>query len=114
MYNVYRFTSDTSGNTTDTSGNYVPSALVNILTANATPASATASPASTVPTRDDIKSIIHDEVVGQLASGQGCPVEEEECEEDCDESISMKQGRELKKNTCKPYVATNHVPCWGC
>jgi hypothetical protein len=51
--------------------------------------------------------------VGHLAGGQGCPVEEECCEVDCD-SISIKQGRALKKNTCKPYVATNRVPCWGC
>ena len=119
MYNVYSFTTDSSGNTTDISGNYIPSALVNILTANAAPASASGSAAaSTVPkglSRDDIKSIIRDELAGELTLNLDCPVEDEdEDEEDCEDSISMKQGRALKRNVCKPYVATNNVPCWGC
>jgi hypothetical protein len=58
--------------------------------------------------------MINDAIVGQLASGQGCPVEEEECEEECDSSISMKQGRDALQKRCKPYVATNRIPCWGC
>jgi hypothetical protein len=119
-YNVYKFTTDSSGNTTDISGNYVPSALVNILTANAAPASAPGSgsaAAATVPkglSRDDIKSIIRDELAGELTLSLDCPVEEDEEDDDCEDSISMKQGRALKRNVCKPYVATNNVPCWGC
>jgi hypothetical protein len=60
--------------------------------------------------------MIRDEVTGQLASGQGCFVEEceEEEEEECESSISMKQGRDALEKRCKPYVATNRIPCWGC
>ena len=109
MYNVYRFVSDSSGSSTDPSANPVMAALTNILNATASTAStASTAPASTTTTQST------DDIVGHLAGGQGCPIEEECCEVDCEESISMKQGRTLKKNTCKPYVATNQIPCWGC
>jgi len=121
MYNIYRFARDGSDNlvSTDASANPVPAALASVLAAMAAPARATtaaATPATIVPgpSTDDIKSMIHDEVVGQLASGQGCPVEEEECEEECESSVSMNQGRDALRKRCKPYVATNHIPCWGC
>jgi len=118
MYNIYKFVSDGSDNlvSTDASANPI---LNSILAATAAPAKAIPAPApatATVPgpSTDDIKSMIRDEVTGQLASGQGCPVAEEECEEECDSSVSMKQGRDALAKRCKPYVATNHIPCWGC
>ena len=121
MYNVYRFVSDSSGSSTDPSANPVITTLVNILngvSASASvpaPASAPAS-AAPLPKKPSTKttSTDDDDIVGHLAGGQGCPIEEECCEVDCEESISMKQGRTLKKNKCKPYVATNQIPCWGC
>ena len=125
MYNIYRFARDGSDNlvSTDASANPVPAALASVLAAMAAPATTvaatagtgtTAATAATAATRDDIKSMIRDEVTGQLASGQGCPVEEEECEEECESSVSMKQGRDALQKRCKPYVATNNIPCWGC
>jgi hypothetical protein len=122
MYSIFRFVSDGSDNSvsTDASANPI---LNSLLAATAAPAKATkatkaatattATTATTGPSTNDIKSMIHDEVVGQLASGQGCPVAEEE-EEECDSSVSMKQGRDALQKRCKPYVATNHIPCWGC
>jgi len=121
MYNVYRFVSDSSGSSTDPSANPVIAALANILngvSASApasAPASASASAAPLPKKPSTTTAAVDDGIVGHLAGGQGCPIEEEECcEVDCEESISMKQGRTLKKNKCKPYVATNNVPCWGC
>jgi hypothetical protein len=122
MYNIYRFISDASDNSisTDASANPI---LNSILAATAAPvkAAATSTTAATATglSTDTIKSMIRDEVTGQLASGQGCPVEEEceeeeEEEEGCNSSISMKQGRDALAKRCKPYVATNHIPCWGC
>jgi len=116
MYNIFRFISDASDNSisTDASANPI---LNSVLAATAAPAKAattTATTATTATTLDTIKSMINDAIAGHLASGQGCPVEEEECEEECDSSISMKQGRDALQKRCKPYVATNNIPCWGC
>jgi hypothetical protein len=113
MYSIYQFVSDGSDNvvSTDASANPI---LASIL-AGATPRTRTTTTATATPSIDTIKSIIHDEVVGQLASGQGCPMEEEkEEEEECDSSISMKQGRDALEKRCKPYVSNNQIPCWGC
>ena len=124
MYNIYRFISDASDNSisTDASANPI---LNSILAATAAPAKAATSTGTTGTagtttatglSTDTIKSMIRDEVTGQLASGQGCFVEEceEEEEEECESSISMKQGRDALEKRCKPYVATNRIPCWGC
>ena len=125
MYNIYKLASDGSDNlvSTDASANPVPAALASVLAGMAAPARATTTGktgktgtagTTTGPSTDDIKSMIRDEVTGQLASGQGCPVEEEVCEEECESSVSMKQGRDALAKRCKPYVATNNIPCWGC
>jgi len=115
IYDIFKFTSDSSGNST------AAKALKNILAAaasapstSASPSAPASSPSASAPSASRSKETpTDDKIVGHLAGGQGCPVEEECCEVDCD-SISIKHGRALKKNPSKPYVATNRVPCWGC